>query len=101
MSFYNSKNNKLMHTYIHTLNRNQLPDTFALDPIYTYKMVVHTIPEVIVDNIKLIPGKHNTIEAQTPQGKLRLNTQGSNSQFMELMLLFEKKTNTRLLTFIK
>ena len=90
MSFYNSKSNKLMHTYTHTLNRNQLPDTFALDPIYTYKMVVHTVPEVVVDNIKLIPGKHNTIVAQTPQGILKLNTQGSNSQFTGINVIVRK-----------
>ena len=90
MSFYNSKSNKLMHTYTHTLNRNQLPDTFALDPIYTYKMVVHTVPEVVVDNIKLIPGKHNTIVAQTPQGILKLSTQGSNSQFTGINVIVRK-----------
>ena len=85
-----SKSNKLMHTYTHTLNRNQLPDTFALDPIYTYKMVVHTVPEVVVNNIKLIPGKHNTIVAQTPQGILKLSTQGSNSQFTGINVIVRK-----------
>ena len=91
MSFYNSKSNKLMHTYIHTLNRNQLPDTFALDPIYTYRMVVHTIPEIVVDNIKLIPGKHNTIIAHTPQGTLKLSTQGSESQFTGINVIVRKE----------
>jgi Ca-activated chloride channel family protein len=81
MSIYNRQNNKLMNTYIHTLNRNQLPDTLSFDPIYQYKLVVHTIPEVIVDNIKLVPGKHNTIVANTPQGKLNLRIQGSNSVY--------------------
>lgn len=93
MSFYNSKSNKLMHTYIHTLNRNQLPDTFALDPIYTYRMVVHTIPEIVVDNIKLIPGKHNTIIAHTPQGTLKLSTQGSESQFTGINVIVRKEND--------
>ena len=44
MSFYNDKNDKLLYTYMHTLNRFQKPDTIALDPLYTYKLVVHTVP---------------------------------------------------------
>ena len=44
MSFYNDKNNELLYTYMHTLNRYQTPDTIALDPLYTYKLVVHTVP---------------------------------------------------------
>jgi Ca-activated chloride channel family protein len=51
-----------MHTYMHTLNRFQNPDTLSLDPLYTYKVVVHTKPEVVLDSIKLIPGKHNIIK---------------------------------------
>ena len=81
MSIYNTLNNKLTNTYIHTLNRNQLPDTLSFDPIYQYKLVVHTIPEVVKDSIKLIPGKHNIIEVNTPQGKLNLKIQGTNSLF--------------------
>jgi Ca-activated chloride channel family protein len=80
MSFYNDKNGKLMHTYMHTLNRNQNPDTIALDPLYTYKLVVHTVPEVLVEGIKLVPGKHNIINADTPMGELKLKIQNSVNQ---------------------
>ena len=66
---------------MHTINKDNNPDTLSLDPIYTYKLVVHTKPEVILDNIKLIPGKHNTIEANTPQGELMLKVQGNQSLF--------------------
>ena len=93
MSIYNSKNNKLVNTYIHTLNRNQLPDTLSFDPIYQYKLVVHTIPEVIKDNIKLIPGKHNIIEANTPQGKLNLKIQGTNSIFTGINCIIRKDSS--------
>lgn len=81
MSLYNSHNGKLMHTYIHTINREQNPDTISLDPLYTYKLVVHSIPEVVSDNIKLIPGKHNTINAYSPLGKLNLKIQGNNNPY--------------------
>ena len=81
MSIYNSLNGKLLHTYMHTLNRYENPDTISLDPIYTYKIIIHTVPEVIVDSVKLIPGKHNIINASTPTGELNLKMQGSISLF--------------------
>ena len=49
MSIYNTLNGKLLHTYMHTLNRYENPDTISLDPIYTHKIIIHTVPEVIVD----------------------------------------------------
>ena len=91
MSFYNSKNNKLLYNYMHTMNRNDVPDTLSLDPLYTYKMVVHTLPEVVVDSIKLIPAKHNIIKANCPQGKLHLRVQGTNSQFTGINSVVRKK----------
>lgn len=101
MSIYNSKTNKLINTYIHTLNKNQLPDTLSFDPIYQYRLVVHTIPEVIVDGIKLVPGKHNIIEANTPQGKLNLKIQGTNSIFTGINCIVRKDSNNQTLNVQK
>lgn len=97
MSFYNTKNNKLLYNYMHTMNRNGVPDTLSLDPLYTYKMVVHTLPEVVVDSIKLIPAKHNIIKANCPQGKLHLRVQGSNSQFTGINSIVRKKDSNQTL----
>jgi Ca-activated chloride channel family protein len=81
MSFYDQKKRKLLYTYMHTMNKESVPDTLSLDPLYTYKMVVHTIPEVVVEDVKLTPGKHNIIEANTPQGELHMRVQGTNSVY--------------------
>ncbi len=91
MSFYDQKKGKLLYTYMHTINRDNVPDTLSLDPLYTYKMVVHTIPEVIVENIKLTPGKHNVIKADSPQGKLHLRVQGSNSVYTGINTIIRLK----------
>ncbi len=70
MTFYNQKNGAVVHNYIHTLNAFGFPDTLVLDPFTTFKMVVHTIPPVEVDSIKVKVGKHNIIPAYVPQGGL-------------------------------
>jgi len=58
--------------FVHTMNLRGLSDTITLDPLITYRMTVHSIPPVIVDSIVLIPGRHNIIYADVPQGQLRL-----------------------------
>lgn len=75
-SMYDQRTGELKQSIMHTLNSKGNPDTITLDPIGKYRMVVHTIPPVEVDNIKIIPGEHNIIEAYTPQGYLHLRMRG-------------------------
>ena len=70
LTFYDSFSGKVLYNYIHTLNHRGLPDTLILDHIPVYRMRVNTLPPVIVDNIKLLPGKHTIIAADAPQGTL-------------------------------
>ncbi len=71
-TFYDSFSGKIMYNYIHTLNHRGLPDTLTLDHLPTYRMRVHTLPPVDVNNIRLLPGKHTIIAADVPQGTLIL-----------------------------
>lgn len=72
MTFYDLKSGKYKYNYVHTMNHRGVPDTILLDPLITYKMVVHTIPPVSVDSIILVPGKHTVIAADAPQGTLSI-----------------------------
>ncbi|MDQ3049067.1 MAG: VWA domain-containing protein, partial [Bacteroidota bacterium] len=46
MTFYDENTGIIRYDYIHTINNKGVPDTLTIDPIGTYKMVVHTIPPV-------------------------------------------------------
>ncbi len=70
MTFYNHNTDAVVYNYIHTMNGYGIPDTLIFDPFTTYDMVVHTIPPIQVDTIKMIVGKHLTIPAYVPQGSL-------------------------------
>lgn len=76
MTFYNQKTGEIKYNYLHTLNHRGNPDTLVLDPDITYKMVVHTIPPQVKENIVLQKGKHNIIPQDAPQGYLNLQTDG-------------------------
>lgn len=73
-TFYDNNSGKIYYNYMHTLNHHGLPDTLTLDHLPTYRMRVHTLPPVDVENIRLLPGKHTIIAAEVPQGKLVLRT---------------------------
>jgi Ca-activated chloride channel homolog len=78
ITFYDHVSGRIMQNFVHTLNHRGLPDTlYYFDPLVVYDMVVHTMPPVEVKNIKILPGKHNIIAVDAPQGSLTLLVGGS------------------------
>lgn len=72
MSFYDAETGKLEYNFVHTMNDRGLPDTLSIEPTKKYNLVIHTKPQVEVDNIELIMGRHNIIPVDVPQGSLQL-----------------------------
>jgi Ca-activated chloride channel homolog len=79
MTFYDNLSGLIKYNFIHTMNNKGLPDTLILDPLATYNLVVHTIPPVERDSIKLNPGKHTIIAVDAPQGYLKLSIGGKTT----------------------
>jgi Ca-activated chloride channel homolog len=77
MSFYDYFSGKLKYNYIHTINHKGNPDTLILDPLVTYRMVVHTIPPVQKDSFKVTPGIHTIIALDVPQGFLQIKAENN------------------------
>ncbi|MFO7615447.1 MAG: VWA domain-containing protein [Bacteroidales bacterium] len=79
MTFFDNFTGKIRYNFIHTMNSFGLPDTLFIDPLLTYNIVVHTIPPVRVDSIRLNPGMHSIIPVNVPQGflHLKMNTQST------------------------
>jgi Ca-activated chloride channel family protein len=78
MTFYDHISGQVKYNFIQTLNSKGVPDTLLLDPLVTYDVVVHTLPPVRVDSIKITPGQHTIIPVVTPQGRLRLKMEGTS-----------------------
>lgn len=78
MTFYDQKTGDVKYNYLHTFNHRGNPDTLILDPEITYRMVVHTIPPQVKNDIVLQKGRHNIIPLDAPQGTLILQTETQN-----------------------
>jgi Ca-activated chloride channel family protein len=95
MTFYDNFSGQARYNYIHTLNSKGNPDTLVIDPLPTYRIVVHTIPQVSKENVTLTPGKHTTVGIDAPQGTLSLKYDGlSESRKVQAILRKNKELRT-------
>lgn len=89
MTFYDKNSGKVIYNYVHTLNNRGLPDTLIIDHLLTYKIRVHTIPPVDINEFKVLPGKHTIIAADCPQGTLLVDVEG-NHLYRDLQFIVRK-----------
>ena len=61
MTFTDTRSGVHEPQVVHTLGYNNRTDTFYLDPIPTYELSVHTLPERGMEKVSLAPGRHNII----------------------------------------
>ncbi|NNK80250.1 MAG: VWA domain-containing protein [Flavobacteriales bacterium] len=79
LTFTDSQTGKVHYQFMHTLNRRGFPDTLPLDPVFTYDIIAHTLPQQKIEFQPIIPGEHTTIDLETPQGSLDLRMDGRNA----------------------
>jgi Ca-activated chloride channel family protein len=89
MTFYDNFSGAISYNFIHTMNAKGYPDTLKVDPLSTYKIVVHTLPPVSKDSVKVTPGKHTIVGIVAPQGDLLLKLDGS-SEYKNLQAIVRK-----------
>jgi Ca-activated chloride channel family protein len=77
LTFSDSYSQILKYAFVHSLNDKRISDTIKIDPIGKYDLIIHTLPPVVKKNISLIPGQHNIIAADIPQGNLQLTLLGN------------------------
>ncbi len=96
MTLYDQFTGAIRYNFVHTMNSKGMPDTLRIDPLATYRIVVHTLPPVSKDNVKAIPGKHTEVGLSTPQGDLLLKLEGS-SEYKNLKAIVRQKGSMKTL----
>ena len=87
MTLYNAVDGKMIANYIHTLNARGLPDTLYLDPAIEYNIIVHTLPPVKAEGVKINPGKHTIIPIDAPQGNILVNLISKNKRYEAIPII--------------
>ncbi len=91
MTFSDASTGNMLFNSIHTLNRWGNPDTMTLDANFTYKIDIHTIPPLVIDNIKLTPGKHNIIAQDAAQGFLIVQEENKGREYAGVKFIVRQK----------
>lgn len=77
VTFYDQRTGEDRYDFVHTMNLRGVPDTLNIDPVYTYRIVAHTVPPSIKENVTIEPGRHNVIALVAGRGSLDLRTEGA------------------------
>ncbi|HLP19238.1 MAG TPA: hypothetical protein VK174_03020 [Chitinophagales bacterium] len=80
MTFYDTESNIPRYNMFHALNQRGLPDTIVVSPMFTYKLQIHTIPPILVNDVVLRKNFHNAINVKAAQGFLNFTLQGTISK---------------------
>lgn len=72
VTFYDHRTGAVRYHIMHTMNDRGQPDTLLIDPVYTYRVVAHTLPPSVREEVKVKPGMHNIIAVDAGMGSLQL-----------------------------
>ncbi|MFO7723875.1 MAG: VWA domain-containing protein [Bacteroidales bacterium] len=97
MTFYDHYSGQIRYNFVHTMNTRGVPDTLVIDPLSIYDIVVHTIPPVRKDSIRLTPGKHTMVGIDVPQGYLSLKVGGADHLYKELLCIVRQQGSPKTL----
>lgn len=80
MTFYDMESGLAKYNFYHTLNARGLPDTLTISPLFKYRVQIHTIPPVYINDVQLVRNKHVVFNVDAAQGYLNFKLQGTVSK---------------------
>jgi Ca-activated chloride channel homolog len=86
MCFTNAKNGKVEYNFYHTMNSDNKPDTFTLDPSMRYNLTINTLPPVSKQNISLVMAKNNVIKVTAPMGYLDIKSSSTEEYNIQCLV---------------
>jgi len=94
LTFINRNTGEITDNYIHTLNSGGVPDTMIIDPEYTYRIVVNTLPPVTIDSVTLTKGQHNMASVYCPRGDLSVSLKNNTQPNVNpAILVYDPKSD--------
>ncbi|MDR0368370.1 MAG: VWA domain-containing protein [Bacteroidales bacterium] len=97
MTFFNAETKKAVHQYIHTMNPRGFPDTLYINAMPEYALKIHTLPPVVKEGIKLVPGIHNVFAVDVPQGNLLVKSSSKNSRYLSNPVVVRQADHSEIL----
>ena len=94
INLFDENTEKLAYGFVHTLNHKGNPDTISLDPVITYRIEAHTVPNIVKQHVTITPGRHNIISLDAGQGDLVVKIDGRLGDRLPVILRKTGKAET-------
>ena len=94
VTLYDQKTGQQRYHIEHTLTERGLPDTLSIDPIFTYKVVAHTVPPSMRENVTVRPGTHTVIAVDAGMGTLALRMGTGPADASQVSCIVRRKGET-------
>jgi len=91
VTLYDQKTGQQRYNFVHTMNLRGEPDTLSIDPVFTYRVVAHTVPPSVKENVTIEAGRHNIIALAAGQGTLDLRIDGAAQAAEEVACIVRAK----------
>lgn len=98
VTLYDQKSGQVRYHLEHTMNDRNVPDTLSIDPIFTYRVVAHTVPPSVRENVTVRPGTHSIIAVDAGTGKLSLKMGTGPSDAGQVACIVRRKGEMATLT---
>ncbi|MCB0759791.1 MAG: hypothetical protein KDC01_15140, partial [Flavobacteriales bacterium] len=91
VSFYDQRTGEDRYDFVHTMNLRGVPDTLSIDPVFTYRIVAHTVPPSVKENVVIEAGRHNVVALVAGQGTLELKIAGAVTAELPVACIVRKQ----------
>ena len=98
VTLYDQRTGQVRMHITHTMNDRGVPDTLSIDPIYTYKVVAHTVPPSVRENVTVRPGTHTIIAVDAGMGTLALKVGSGPGDAQVVQCIVRRKGEMQTLT---
>jgi Ca-activated chloride channel family protein len=86
LSFRSIPTGKSVLNVMHTLDEAGKPDTFSIDPNYTYTLNVFSVPPVQKKKVSIQTAHHNIVTLNVPLGNLYLSSSSSEYRYIPCLV---------------
>ncbi|MDL2315241.1 VWA domain-containing protein [Bacteroidales bacterium OttesenSCG-928-C19] len=83
ISFHDERTGKPKYYFMHTMNVKSQPDTFLVDPLLTYTMIIHSMPRIEIPKVKAFIDSTITLSAKVNNGSLRVTWAGKKKTIQQ------------------
>lgn len=97
VTFINNVTREPAYDFVHYRDRQGRPDSVEIDAVQGYDLMINTIPGILKKNIRIVPGRHNVLKVNAPQGQMTVLQPGHTEYRKGVKLIIRRHKQGKVL----